>query len=263
MLCGSSCHAAPFRHVMRLQSGILVVSIAVVSIAVVSIAVVSIAVVSIAVVSIAAVSIAEPHDMMRLHCWVGLKQKFLFSYFRGKFLLASRTQVYLQKILRKQIFTKEKIFRKTFVKAKIFAKSENDSAPCNYGAATLLSDIVILCNFYRLMKRVSFFQAVISKNLLAFCKIAFHKNVRSCLSFRKNFSFRKNIRFYENIRFCKKLRILFQETFSKKLLVPDGFCKKFLFSRKISRSFCFCKSFCKNFSFCQYFCNHFLLKTFR
>jgi hypothetical protein len=67
MSCGSS-----RRHVMQLQSGIPVVSIAVVSIAVVSIAVVSIAVVSIAVVSIAVpvVSIAEPHHVMRLQCWV-------------------------------------------------------------------------------------------------------------------------------------------------------------------------------------------------
>jgi hypothetical protein len=44
---------------------------------------------------------------------------------------------------------------KTFAKATVFAKSENDSAPCDYGSATLLSDIVILCNFNMLMKRVS------------------------------------------------------------------------------------------------------------
>jgi hypothetical protein len=84
--------------------------------AVVSIAVVSIAVVSIAVVSIAVpvVSIAEPHHVMRLHCWVGLKRKFSSSYFREKILLASRTQIYLQKLLRKQKFSQTKIFAKTF-----------------------------------------------------------------------------------------------------------------------------------------------------
>jgi hypothetical protein len=58
---------------MRLQSGILVVSIAVFSIAVVSIAV--------PVVSIAAVSIAEPHHVMQLQCWVELKRKFSFHIF--------------------------------------------------------------------------------------------------------------------------------------------------------------------------------------
>jgi hypothetical protein len=55
---------------MRLQSGIPVVSIAVFSIAVVSIA----------VVSIVAVIIAEPHHVMRLQCWVGLKRKFLLAF---------------------------------------------------------------------------------------------------------------------------------------------------------------------------------------
>jgi hypothetical protein len=54
-----------------------------------------------------------------------------------------------------KIFTKAKIFAKTFAKAKIFTKSENDSASCDYGSATLLSDIVILCNFNMLMKGVS------------------------------------------------------------------------------------------------------------
>jgi hypothetical protein len=62
------------------------------------------------VVSIAVVSIAEPHHVMRLHCWVGLKRKFSFSYFRGKFLLALRTQIYLQKLAKTKIFTKKKIF---------------------------------------------------------------------------------------------------------------------------------------------------------
>jgi hypothetical protein len=97
----SSCHAAPVRHVKRLQSGIPVVSIA--------------------IVSIAEVSIAEPHHVMRLHCWVGLKQKFSFSYFREKFLIASRTQIYENKN-----FHKKETFVKTFAKVKIFAKSEND-----------------------------------------------------------------------------------------------------------------------------------------
>jgi hypothetical protein len=50
--------------------------------------------VSIAVVSIAAVSIAEPHRVMQLQCWVGLKQKFLFSYLREKFLLAFCKKAY-------------------------------------------------------------------------------------------------------------------------------------------------------------------------
>jgi hypothetical protein len=94
---------------------IAVVSIAVVSIAVVGIMVVRIAVVSIAAVSIAAVSIAEPHHVMRLlcsnlHCWVGLKQKFSFSYFREKFLLALRTHIYLQKPLQKQQFSRKRTF---------------------------------------------------------------------------------------------------------------------------------------------------------
>jgi hypothetical protein len=145
----SACHAVPVRH-SGSQHSSTVVSIAVVSIAA---PVVSIAapVVSIAVVNIAAVSIAEPHHVMRLHCWVGLKRKLSFSYFREKFLLASRTQIYLQKHLQKQkIFTKTKIF----AKAKMLAKSENDSAPYDYGSATLLSCIVISCNFYMLMKRV-------------------------------------------------------------------------------------------------------------
>jgi hypothetical protein len=62
---------------MRLQSGIPVVSIAVVSIAV--------PVVFIVVVSIAAVSIAEPHHVMQLQYWVGLKQKFSFSYLSENF----------------------------------------------------------------------------------------------------------------------------------------------------------------------------------
>jgi hypothetical protein len=79
-VCGSSalissCHAAPVRHVMRLQSSIVVFSIV--------------------VVSIETISIAEPHHVMQLHCWVGLKQKFSFSYFCKKFLLASKTHIYL------------------------------------------------------------------------------------------------------------------------------------------------------------------------
>jgi hypothetical protein len=44
---------------------------------------------------------------------------------------------------------------KTFAKAKILAKSENDSAPCDYGSGTLLSDIVFSSNFNMLMKSVS------------------------------------------------------------------------------------------------------------
>jgi hypothetical protein len=87
MSCGYS-----RQQVMRLQSSIPVVSIAVVNIALDSIAVVSIAVISIAlvsitvpVVSVVAVSIAEPHLVMRLDCWVGLKRKFLFLYLREKF----------------------------------------------------------------------------------------------------------------------------------------------------------------------------------
>jgi hypothetical protein len=63
--------------VMRLQSGIPVVSIAEVSFAVVSIAV--------PLVIIAVVSIAEPHHVMRLQCWVGLKRKFLLSYLHENF----------------------------------------------------------------------------------------------------------------------------------------------------------------------------------
>jgi hypothetical protein len=103
MSCGSSapissCHAAPVRHVMRLQSCILVVSIAVVSIA---------------VVSIAAVSIAEPHHDMRLYCWVGLKRKFLFSYFSEKRLLASRTQIYFKKLSQNKNFHKNQNFRES------------------------------------------------------------------------------------------------------------------------------------------------------
>jgi hypothetical protein len=62
---------------MRLQSGIPVVTIAEVSIAVVSIAV--------PVVIIAVVSIAEPHHVMQLQCWVGLKQKFSLSYLSENF----------------------------------------------------------------------------------------------------------------------------------------------------------------------------------
>jgi hypothetical protein len=79
---------------MRLQSGIRVVSIAEVSIAV-------------PVVSIAAVSIAEPHHVMWLHCWVGLKRKLSFSYFREKFLISSENT---------------NLFAKTFAKTKIFTK---------------------------------------------------------------------------------------------------------------------------------------------
>jgi hypothetical protein len=47
-----------------------------------------------------------------------------------------------------------KICAKTFAKAKIFAKNENDSAPCDYGSATLLSDSVISYKFNMLMKKV-------------------------------------------------------------------------------------------------------------
>jgi hypothetical protein len=85
--------------------------------------VVSIAVVITAVVSVAAVSIAEPHHVTRLYCWVTVAKTFAKA--------------------------------KIFAKAKLFVKSENDSASCDYGSATLLSDIVILCNFNLLMKRVS------------------------------------------------------------------------------------------------------------
>jgi hypothetical protein len=55
-------------------------------------------------------------------------------------------------------FAKTKIFVKTFVFLKAFAKNENYLAPCDFGSATLLSDIVILCNFNMLMKRVSWSQ---------------------------------------------------------------------------------------------------------
>jgi hypothetical protein len=75
-----------------------------------------------------------------------VKTKIFVFVFPGKFLLASRTQIYLQKLLRKQKFSRKRKF--SHAKLKIFAKSD-------YGYATLLSVIVILCNFNMLMKRVS------------------------------------------------------------------------------------------------------------
>jgi hypothetical protein len=79
---------------MRLQSGILVVSIAVVSIAVVSIVV---------------VSIAELHHVMRLQCWVGLKQKLSFSYLREVFISFSQKKTY------KNFLFSRKFSRKYFI----------------------------------------------------------------------------------------------------------------------------------------------------
>jgi hypothetical protein len=114
MSCGSSsaCHAAPVWHVMRLQFGIAVVSIA---------------------------------------------------------LLLGRV--------------KTKIFVLVFPR-EVFISFENTNLIANTFAKTLL-DIVILCNFNMLMKRVSLglkrkplFQAKISENSLNFCKIAFCKNFR-------------------------------------------------------------------------------------
>jgi hypothetical protein len=60
----------------------------------------------------------------------------------------------LELLRKKQIFTKKQIF----AEAKMFAKNENYLAPCDYGSATLLSDIVISCNFNMLMKSVSWSQ---------------------------------------------------------------------------------------------------------
>jgi hypothetical protein len=98
--CGYSpaCHAAPVRHVMRLQSGIAVVSIA-------------LPVVSIAVVSIAAVGIAEPHDVMQLHCWIGLKWKYLFCIYL-LFIRIIYLLVFLRKKLKKIFLFYRKILRK-------------------------------------------------------------------------------------------------------------------------------------------------------
>jgi hypothetical protein len=50
----------------------------------------------------------------------------------------------LQKLLQKQKFKKTNIFVKTFAKAKIFGEKRKIIwSLCNYGSATLLSDIVI------------------------------------------------------------------------------------------------------------------------
>jgi hypothetical protein len=61
------------------------------------------------------------------------------------------TKIFAKTFAETKIFTKMKVF----AKAKFFAKNENDSVLCGYGSATLLSDIVISCNFSMLMKRAS------------------------------------------------------------------------------------------------------------
>jgi hypothetical protein len=98
MLCGSSpaCHAAPVQHVMRLQSGIPVVSIAVVSIAV--------PVVIIAAVSIAAASCHSAPVLGRVEEKILV---FVFTLkFRKKFLLAFREKKFsfTQKFSRNFVF---------------------------------------------------------------------------------------------------------------------------------------------------------------
>jgi hypothetical protein len=143
MSCGSS-----RRHVMRLQSGIPVVSIAVVSIAV--------------------VSIAEPHHVMRLQCWVEFSRKYPTrnadpdSGTNWMCIQIRNTGGWYIKPFEKFCFGGKALgtqkFAKTFAKTNIFAKNEKYSAPCDYGSASLLSDIVILCNFNMLMKRVSWSQ---------------------------------------------------------------------------------------------------------
>jgi hypothetical protein len=73
---------------MRLQSGIPEVSIAVL------------------VVIIAAVSIAEPHHVMQLQCWVGLKQKFSFSYLRENVHPDPKTEQHKNPAALQHCFTK-------------------------------------------------------------------------------------------------------------------------------------------------------------
>jgi hypothetical protein len=172
-----------------------VVSIAVVSIAVVSIVVVRIAVVSIAAVSIAEQhhvmrlqcsnlqlscgSISACHAAPVWHsgsqhcgcqhcgsqhcgaasCHVApllcrVEMKIFVFVFPWKVLISFENTNLFAKT---KNFMKKKIFGKTYAKAKMFAKSENDSAPCDYGSTTLLSDIAILCNFNMLMKSEKIF----------------------------------------------------------------------------------------------------------
>jgi hypothetical protein len=251
---------------------------AVVGIAVVSIALVSIAVIRIAVVSIVAVSIAEPHHVMRLQCsnlqlscgsssachlapvrpsgsqhcdskhcgsqHCGSQHCGAASCHAAPLLGRVETKIFVFVFIsfkNTNLFAKTFAKTKIFTKKKIFTKSKNDSAPCDYGSATLLTDIVILCNFNMLMKWVSFG--------LKWKPLFPSENKQKFARFSQNFVTRK---------------YSFSPKFSRKIVGSGWFSwKVFVLAKKFHENFLFFDSFCENFRFGPCFCNHFVLEAFR
>jgi hypothetical protein len=169
---------------------------------------------------------------------------FVFVFPRKVFFSFENTNLFAKTFGKTKIFTEKKIF----AKAKIFAKSENDSAPCDYGFATLLSDIVILCNFNMLMRRVSL--GLKRKPLFS------GKNKRKFSRFLQNFV-SQTFLLLRKCSFSRKYS--FSRKFSRKIFGPGWFSRKvFVFAKNFTKSF----RFCKNFRFRLCFFNNFVLEAF-
>jgi hypothetical protein len=135
---------------------------------------------------------------------------------------------------------------------KTFAKSENDSAPCDYGSATLLSDNVILCNFNMLMKRVSL--GLKRKALFS------SENKQKFVRFSQNFVLQKFLllrKFSQNVCFCRNVR--FHKSFLENFCTKMVFAKSFSFLEKFYKKFSFLQKFSFSLMFLQSFCSRSLL----